>query len=98
KVVLPLNNEQTAERFSKMIGSTTLRNYSESRNEGLTKQVNPFASNRTYSYASDSLVGVQTLMSLPKGKHILIWQGFAKYPVRCDTPWYFKHPKFKKLV
>lgn len=98
KIVLPLNNEQTAERFSKMMGRQTVKQYSDSRSEGLTKQVNPFAVSRSYSFIDDSVKSVQGLMSIPKGEHVLIWQGFAKYPIECKTPWYFAHPKFKKLV
>jgi type IV secretion system protein VirD4 len=98
KIVLPLNNENTAKRFSEMIGNETIRDWSDNRSEGLTKNANPFARQRTVSFKSSSLVGVSNLMSLAWGTHLVIWQGYAKNPIKCKTPMYFKHPKLKKLV
>jgi type IV secretory pathway TraG/TraD family ATPase VirD4 len=98
KVILPLNNEQTAERFSKMIGSSTILEKSYSRQEGMAKDINPFASNVSRSYKSDTLLSATSLMSVPKGVHYVLFQQYMKYPIKCDTPFYFKDPVLKHLV
>ncbi len=37
KLILPLNNEQTAKRFASMVGKTTVRRRSTSHQSGYTK-------------------------------------------------------------
>ena len=50
KIILSQNNEQTAQRFSKMIGNKTVQTTSYSKNEGgLGKGSNPFAKKRVLS-------------------------------------------------
>ena len=98
KVILPLNNENTADRFSKMIGGSTDRDWSDSRTEGLSKNANPFAVSRSYTWVNQPLYGINDFMTQPKGTHVLLYQNFSRFPIVCDTPFYFKHPKLKHLV
>lgn len=90
KVILPQNNEQTAERFSKMIGNRTVMVESKSRTEGLSKNVNMFASNVSRSLQGKAVVSSSKLMSMQKGKQIVLMQGYMKYPIFCDSPLFFK--------
>lgn len=98
KIILPLNNEQTAERFSKMIGSYTKLEVTSSRNEGMGKDINPFQKNVSRSLKSDDLLGTTDFMTMPKGTHYVLFQQHMKTPIQCDTPFYFKDPVLKHLV
>ncbi len=98
KIILTLNNENTADRFSKMIGGETARDWSDARTEGLSKNANPFAVQRTYSWKNQPLYGINDFMTMKPGTHVLLFQGFSRFPIVCDTPLYFKHPALKKLV
>jgi type IV secretion system protein VirD4 len=98
KIILPLNNEQTAERFGKMIGSYTKQDVSSSRNEGMAKDINPFAKNVSRSFKSEQLLGATDFMSMEKGTHYVLFQQYMKYPLQLTTPFYFKDPELKDLV
>jgi type IV secretion system protein VirD4 len=98
KIILPLNNEQTAERFGKMIGSYTKQEVSSSRNEGMAKDINPFAKNVSRSFKSEQLLGATDFMSMEKGTHYVLFQQYMKYPLQLTTPFYFKDPELKDLV
>ncbi len=96
KIVLAQNNEQTAQRFEKMIGSKTIEVKSSSRTEGWSKASNPFAANISRSLQSSSVIGASEMMSLPKTKQIVIMQGFLNRPIMADSPRWFLDPKMKK--
>lgn len=99
KIVLPLNNEKTAERFSKMVAKKDkIATKSWSEDHVLGQNVNPFKQNKNYGWGDDVLLRPDELMNMPKGKHILLYQGYMHRPIYCDTPYYFNHPKYKKLV
>ena len=97
KVILAQNNEQTAERFSKMIGSKTIEVASSSRTEGVSMQTNPFAANVSRSLQSSNVVGASTLMSLDMLKQVVLFQGFLNRPIMADAPrWYMDKSMRKK--
>lgn len=97
KVILSQNNEQTAERFSKMIGSKTIEVASSSRTEGVSMQTNPFAANVSRSLQSSNVVGASTLMSLDMLKQVVLFQGFLNRPIMADAPrWYMDKGMRKK--
>jgi type IV secretory pathway TraG/TraD family ATPase VirD4 len=98
KVVLPLNNEQTAKRFSEMVGQKTLEMRSRSRTVGLSKDYNPFAFNLQRSFQGQPLIRPEDFMSIEKGKHFVLFQGYKNRPIKCDTPMYFQHKTLKHLV
>jgi len=89
KIVLPLNNEQVAKRFSEMVGQFTHEGESKSRTYGFSKQANPFATNITRSLAGVALIPPADLMSMESGTQILIYQSFANRPVKLKSPAYF---------
>jgi type IV secretion system protein VirD4 len=99
KVILPLNNETTAKRFSEMVGQRTMESKSKSRTVGLSRQTNPFASNMQKSLQGQPLIRPEDFMSLPNLKqHIILMQANMNRPIMANTPAYFKHPELKHLV
>jgi type IV secretion system protein VirD4 len=98
KVVLPLNNEVTAKRFSEMVGQRTLETRSKSRTVGMSKQTNPFAHNVQRSLQGQPLLRPEDFMSIPGESHYLLYQKYNNRPIKCTTPFYFKNKKFKELV
>ncbi len=99
KVILAQNNEQTAERFSKMIGTRTIEVASSSRTEGVSQQTNPFAANVSRSLQSSSVVGASDMMSLSYLKQYVLFQGFLNRPILADAPrWYLDKSMKKKCA
>lgn len=99
KVILAQNNEQTAERFSKMIGTKTIEVKSFSRNEGLSSKANPFEKNVSHSLQSSNVVGASSMMSLDALKQYVLFQGFLNRPILADAPrWYLDKGMRKKCA
>jgi len=89
KIVLPLNNETVAKRFSEMVGTFTHEGESKSRTYGFSRQADPFATNITRSLSAVPLIQPADFMSLAAGRQILIYQSFANRPIRLKSPFYF---------
>ncbi len=99
KVILAQNNEQTAERFAKMIGTKTIEVASTSRTEGVSQQTNPFAANVSRSLQSSNVVGASSMMSLDMLKQYVLFQGFLNRPILADAPrWYLDKSMKKKCA
>lgn len=94
KVILSQNNEQTAQRFSKMIGNKTVQTTSYSRNEGsLNKEFNPFAKNVSYQLQGVSAISANDLLSLPMLKQVVLMQGAIETPIMADAPRFYLDKK-----
>ena len=91
KVILSQNNEQTAQRFSKMIGNKTVQTSSFSKTEGfsLSKGQNPFSKNVSYQLQGTSVISTTQLLSLPMLKQVVLMQGFIDRPIMADAPRYY---------
>ena len=90
KVILSQNNEQTAQRFSKMIGNKTVQTTSFSKNEGgLGKGSNPFAKNVSYQLQGTSVISTTQLLSLPMLKQVVLMQGSIDRPIIADAPRFY---------
>ncbi|MFN5609386.1 MAG: type IV secretory system conjugative DNA transfer family protein [Holosporales bacterium] len=98
KVVLAQNNETTAKRFSEMVGQRTVETASRSRTMGVSRETNPFAANVQRSLQGQPLLRPEDFMTIPKGKHYVLYQGYLSRPILCDTPAYYKHPLLRTLV
>lgn len=96
KVVLPLNNEAVAKRFSEMVGHRTHEGKSRSRTYGLSKQANPFAENVSKSLSGVPLIHPADFMSMESGTHVVLFQKFANRPIKATTAFYFKDPALKR--
>lgn len=96
KVILSQNNEQTATRFSKMVGNKTVQTSSYSKSEGaFNKGANPFAKNVSYQLQGTSVITTTQLMSLPMLKQIILMQGFIDRPIMADSPRWYLDSKMK---
>ncbi|MEI3423352.1 MAG: type IV secretory system conjugative DNA transfer family protein, partial [Butyricimonas faecihominis] len=97
KIILSQNNEQTAQRFSKMIGNKTVQTTSYSKNEGgLGKGSNPFAKNVSYQLQGTSVISTTQLLSLPMLKQVVLMQGFIDRPIMADSPRWYSDSTMKK--
>ena len=99
KVILSQNNEQTAQRFSKMIGNKTVQTTSYSKNEGaFAKGSNPFAKNVSYSLQGVSVISTTQLLSLPMLKQVVLMQSYIDRPIMADSPRWYLDSKMKALA
>ena len=96
-MILAQNNEQTAQRFEKMIGTKTIKTTSVSSQEGVFG-INPkMSQNVSTSLQSQSVVGASEMMSLDAMKQYVIMQGFLNRPILADSPrWYLDKAMKKK--
>lgn len=97
KVILSQNNENTAQRFSKMIGNKTVQTNSYSKSEGMSKNSNPFAKNVTYQLQGVSVISTTQLLSLPTEKQVILMQSFIDRPIMADAPRYYLDKKMLAL-
>lgn len=97
KVILPQNNEQTAERFGKMIGKRTIVVKSTSRTEGMSKNATPFSSNVSRSLQGADAFGAGDMMTMPAEKQLIMMQGWFHRPIFADAPRYYKDKHMTKL-
>lgn len=99
KVILSQNNEQTAQRFSKMVGNKTVQTTSFSKNEGgFSKQGSPFAKNVSYQLQGTSVISTTQLLSLPMLKQVVLMQGFIDRPIMADSPRWYLDSKMKAMA
>ena len=100
KVILSQNNEQTAQRFSKMIGNKTVQTTSYSRQEGgiSNKDFNPFSKNVSYQLQGVSAISTNDLLSLPMLKQVVLMQGSIETPIMADSPRWYLDKKMKALA
>lgn len=100
KVILSQNNEQTAQRFSKMIGNKTVQTSSYSKTEGISfqKGSNPFSKNVSYQLQGTSVISTTQLLSLPMLKQVILMQGFIDRPIMADAPRWYLDPGMRKLA
>ena len=97
KVILSQNNEQTAQRFSKMVGNKTVQTSSYSKQEGFSKQANPFSKNVNYQLQGVSGITTSQLLSLPMLKQVVLYQSYIDRPIIADSPRYYLDPKMRAL-
>lgn len=97
KVILSQNNEQTAQRFSKMVGNKTVQTSSYSKQEGFSKQANPFSKNVNYQLQGVSVITTSQLLSLPMLKQVVLYQSYIDRPIIADSPRYYLDPKMRAL-
>ena len=99
KVILSQNNEQTAQRFSKMVGNKTVQTTSYSKQEGFAaKGANPFAKNTTYSLQGVSVITTSQLLSLPQLKQVVLMQSNIDHPIMADSPRWYLDPKMRAMA
>jgi type IV secretory pathway TraG/TraD family ATPase VirD4 len=92
KLILPLNNEQTAKRFASMVGKTTVRRRSTSHQSGYTKEAVNLSSNVSDSYEGVDLITTDLLMAMQPGTQIVLVQNFMNQPVSLEGIRYWDDP------
>ncbi|MBR5482658.1 MAG: type IV secretory system conjugative DNA transfer family protein [Alphaproteobacteria bacterium] len=99
KIILSQNNEQTAQRFSKMVGNKTVQTSSYSKQEGFAnKGANPFAKNTTYSLQGVSVITASQLLSLPQLKQVVLMQSNIDHPIMADSPRWYLDARMKAMA
>ncbi len=98
KIILSQNNEVTAQRFSKMIGNKTVQTSSYSKQEGFSKQANPFSKNVSYQLQGVSVITASQLLSLPMLKQVVLFQSYIDRPILADSPRWYLDPKMRAMA
>ena len=78
KVILRVNDPMTAERFTRMIGRKKTKK-KEKGPDGKEVEVDK----------EEDLFSPMDLMTLPKGKQLVLFQGWYNRPIEADGEWYF---------
>ena len=78
KIILRVNDPATAERFTHMIGKKKTKK-KEKGPDGKETEVNK----------EEDLFSPMDLMTLPKGKQIVLMQGYYNRPIEADGEWHF---------
>ncbi len=97
KIILPQNNENTAGRFAKMIGTMTIKSYSWDEEIGLFANNNPFKKKVGYSLQGSDVLCAVDFLALNAMKQVVLFQGFLNRPIMADSPRYYLDPKMLKL-
>ena len=98
KIILPVTNDQAAQRFENMIGKTTMIEKQKSRQEGLGANVNIFAANVSRNYKDHTIWAKTDFLNMGKGEQVVLIQGFHRRYIECRTPFFFEDPNYKRLV
>jgi len=99
KVIFTLTNTKTAERFQDMMGETQgLNAGSWNKDYGLDAIKNMMSKSQSHEWVTYNQWSAADLLNIPFGKQLLIMQGWTQRPIMADTPFYFKHPRFKHMV
>ena len=89
KIILTQNNENTANRFSNIMGK---QGYAKVNYDDSTV-VSAFQRKDSYQIADKPIYSSSKIMMLGDSKQIIIMQGFVRYPIEADSPRYYKDPK-----
>lgn len=89
KIILTQNNENTAKRFSDIMGK---ENIAETKYKNGTN-TNAFKRDADVVVGEKSLYSQAAIMMLAPEKQIVIMQGYARYPIETTSPRYYKDEK-----
>ena len=81
-----------------MVGQFTWISRSWGKEEGWGANVNPFKKNMSMNEFAADLLTPAELMSIPRKKHLILYQQHMNKPIYADTPFYFENDKLKDLV
>jgi type IV secretion system protein VirD4 len=92
KIVMSQNDDETAQRFEKIVGNRTVRTRQVSSQGGFDPKASGLSWNTSRSAQGVPLVPAQRFMSLnaKRGEQIVLVQGMMNRPVQSVTPYYFK--------
>lgn len=98
QIVLPQNDIETAKHYINMVGKTTIRKVSASRQLGFSKQANPWAKNESVSIDQTDFLRTEDVMAMKPGTHIILPQNFMNRPIRCKSPMFYEDPQLLSRV
>lgn len=87
------NNVTTARMLSDLVGKKTRSKVTHSGT-----WLRPFAPTMTETTEGVPVITPEDWGRIPFGKHILLAQGHAIYPVLCTTPMYYKNKRYLRLT
>ena len=88
KLILEQNSPETVKEIAQMVGETTTKRKSKSRNTGI-KESKVFGGNVSEQVEHMNLLTPTLLTSMPPNKHIVLAQGFMTRPLLClSTTWF----------
>lgn len=102
KVILSQNNETAARTISAMAGSMTYKKASYAKKDhgdpitkflGFKKEIITGE-----NWEKRDFIDASFVMSMPRGKHIVLVQNFMNRPILSDTPRFFEEPEIGKRV
>jgi type IV secretory pathway TraG/TraD family ATPase VirD4 len=102
KVILSQNNETAARSISAMAGSMTYKKASYAKKDhgdpitkflGFKKEIITGE-----NWEKRDFIDASFVMSMPRGKHIVLVQNFMNRPILSDTPRFFEEPSIGKRV
>ena len=96
RYLLAQNDAETIQEIAKVVGSTTVRRKTLSRQVGMSKQANPMAGQQSEQLDKVELINQQTLASMKPNTHMLVVQNFLPRPILADSPLYFRDPVLSK--
>lgn len=89
KILLTQNNENTAKRFSEIMGKTDIAETSYKNGTN----VNAFKRDAEVKVGHKNLYSSSKIMMLEPEKQIVIMQGYVRYPIEAESPRYYKDKK-----
>ena len=88
KIILTQNNENTAKRFSDIMGKQGIAKV----DYGDSTVLSAFKRKDSYKVGDKALFSASKIMMLGDSKQIVIMQGYVRYPIEADSPRYYKDP------
>jgi type IV secretion system protein VirD4 len=97
KIVLSQNNADTAKSIAEQIGYATRLKESDSVSTH-TKDVINKGRSKNITREAYLLMSHQDIMNMEKGEGVVLVQHHFRHPIKITLPFYFKEPKFKRLL
>ena len=96
KLVLAQNNPESVKVIAEMVGKTTVRRTTVSRQAGFRAQI--WGGNKSEHTEGVNLLSTGNIVHMPRGTHLILAQNFLHRPIRSRTPLFFLDPDILKCV
>jgi type IV secretion system protein VirD4 len=97
-IVLSQNDPETAAHYQKVVGKTTIRKQSYSRNAGLSKTANPWARNESIASEGVDFLRIEDIVAMEPKTHLILAQNFLNRPMKVKSPMFFEDENMLKKV
>ena len=96
KILMRMNNEETAAKLDSIIDKQTKVVVSRNRREGVNVAINPFEYNLVYNTFGDTVIGTSGMLNMAFGTQYAVVQKHHHHPIKLKTPFYFNDRKMVK--